>query len=81
MEGPYLNDYAKNANERGLEAVRLMKLNPYTIEQCFEQRDKFNKKIEAYYKTEAIKKAAEEARKLQNPFYKMVDYLNKYHCN
>ena len=48
MQEPYLNDYAKNANERGLEAVRLMKLNPYTIEQCFEQRDKFNKKIEAY---------------------------------
>lgn len=49
MQEPYLNEYAKMMNERAVEAVKKMHLNPFTFEQCIEQRDRNNKYIEEHY--------------------------------
>lgn len=56
MKDIILNDFARQKNKEELEAVRLMKLNPLSYEDCVKQLERNTAQIATYERESSMKK-------------------------
>jgi hypothetical protein len=49
-EESYLNDFAKKKNKEEIEAVKKMKENPFTLEECIAQQERITERTAKHIK-------------------------------